>query len=276
MRIGFIGAGKVGTNLARYFFSKDFTITGFYSRNFEHAVESSRQTNSCAFKKLAECVEASDWLFLTVPDDQIAVVWQEVEPLVSAGQAVFHCSGAKTSDIFQTDKELACFSLHPLMSFAVKEMPLSQLSEAAFTLEGTNNLEEVKKILVALGNPIATIAAEEKVLYHAACVFASNLVVGLAETAEELFLDCGLPDDFAQTAWRQLFSQNAQNLLAMSPSEALTGPVERNDLSTVSDHLSVLPTEASAIYREMTKKLIHIAEEKHPERDYQPMERTLD
>ena len=106
MRIGFIGAGKVGTTMARYFASKKYTISGFYSRSFKHATASASQINSQAFNRLAECIEASDWLFLTVPDDQIAVVWQEVEPLISEGQCVFHCSGAKSSAVFVTKKEL--------------------------------------------------------------------------------------------------------------------------------------------------------------------------
>ena len=261
--------------MARYFASKKYTISGFYSRSFKHATASASQINSQAFNRLAECIEASDWLFLTVPDDQIAVVWQEVEPLISEGQCVFHCSGAKSSAVFVTKKEIACFSLHPLMAFADKEIPASQLAEVPFTLEGSKNLAEVQQLLTNLGNPIATIAPEEKIRYHAACVFVSNLVVGLTATAEELLLDCGLSKEFAQTAWRQLFLQNAQNLLAMSPSEALTGPVERNDLSTVTDHLAALPREATGIYRELTKKLIQIATLKHPEREYQQMEREL-
>lgn len=70
MRIGFIGAGKVGTTMARYFASKKYTISGFYSRSFKHATASASQINSQAFNRLAECIEASDWLFLTVPDDR--------------------------------------------------------------------------------------------------------------------------------------------------------------------------------------------------------------
>lgn len=46
MRIGFIGAGKVGTTMARYFASKKYTISGFYSRSFKHATASARQINS--------------------------------------------------------------------------------------------------------------------------------------------------------------------------------------------------------------------------------------
>ena len=276
MRIGFIGAGKVGTNLGRYFRSKDFPIVGYYSRNYENAVAASRQTNSRAFTDLKECIEACDWLFITVPDDQIAAVWSEAEAFVSAEQFIFHCSGAKSSLVFATDKDVSCFSFHPLAAFANKELPLTQLADTAFTLEGTKNVEQVEQALVRLGNPIAVIASEEKVLYHAACVFASNLVVGLSATAEELFVASGLPNEFAKKAWRQLFSQNIQNLLVMSPSDALTGPVERNDLSTVSDHLAALPPESVEIYRELTKKLLQIAAEKHPERDYRPMERKLD
>ena len=67
MRISFIGAGKVGTTMARYFASKKYTISGFYSRSFKHATASARQINSQAFNRLAECIEAVSYTHLTLP-----------------------------------------------------------------------------------------------------------------------------------------------------------------------------------------------------------------
>lgn len=275
-QIGFIGAGKVGTNLGRYFAYKGLGLSGYYSRRFNAAEDSAKQTNSRAFSSIKEILAVSDWLFITVPDDQLEMIWAEIEPLLIKEHVVFHCSGAKSSHIFKTEKpRISCFSLHPLMAFSSKSMPLEQLEKTAFTIEGTKKLVQVKNQLTVLGNPLAIISAEQKSLYHAACVFASNLVVGLTATTEELFSACGLPETFAKSAWHQLFTQNAENLVLHGTKAALTGPAERNDLTTIKQHLAVLPPDDQEIYRNLTKKIIGIAKEKYPEKNYQAMEREI-
>lgn len=277
MKIGFIGAGKVGTNLGRYFDNKGWALSGFYSKHYEDAIFSARQTNSHAFSELSECVAASDWLFITVPDDQLLIVWQEVESLLTREYCLFHCSGSKSSAIFATEKaQIACFSLHPLTAFATKSVPLEQLAQVAFTLEGDQQQTQVQAAFANLENPLAVISAEDKSLYHAAGIFASSLVVGLATTAQEIFQTCGLPEAFAKSAWRQVFTQNAMNLVLNGPKESLSGPIEENDLTTIIEHLAVLSPEDAKIYCELTKKLIKLAAEKYPERDYQFIEEKID
>lgn len=49
MSIGFIGPGKVGVSLARYFKNKNIVISGFYGRNPESLKEAASLTDSKVF-----------------------------------------------------------------------------------------------------------------------------------------------------------------------------------------------------------------------------------
>ena len=78
MKTGFIGAGKVGFTLGKFFCSKGSTdctessnsikVTGYYSRNTQSAEEAAKFTGTKAFTDMGALIEASDVLFLTVPD----------------------------------------------------------------------------------------------------------------------------------------------------------------------------------------------------------------
>ena len=43
--IGFIGAGRVGFTLGRYFVENGLNVSGYYSRTYEHAVSASQFTD---------------------------------------------------------------------------------------------------------------------------------------------------------------------------------------------------------------------------------------
>ena len=45
----------------------------------------------------------------------------------------------------------------------------------------------------------------------------------------------------------------------------MTGPVERHDLQTVKKHLKVLGEDKKETYISLTREIIKIAEDRHPE-----------
>ena len=61
---------------------------------------------------------------------------------------------------------------------------------------------------------------------------------------------------------------NAGALKEVGPVEALTGPVERADASTIKKHLGVLAEREKRIYESISGVLVDIAKIKHPDRDY--------
>ena len=72
---------------------------------------------------------------------------------------------------------------------------------------------------------------------------------------------------------------NMNKLFAIGPQDALTGPVERNDLGTVERHLRVLDSDGyydmEKIYRLLSLELVDLAREKNCDRDYSRLENLL-
>jgi predicted short-subunit dehydrogenase-like oxidoreductase (DUF2520 family) len=60
-----------------------------------------------------------------------------------------------------------------------------------------------------------------------------------------------------------------------TPEEALTGPVERADLTTVETHLEKLGGDNREIYRLLSKKALELAKLKNENRDYGKLEGLL-
>ena len=76
------------------------------------------------------------------------------------------------------------------------------------------------------------ISGQDKVRYHAAAAMVSNLYVGLANLCEEMLRNCGFSAANAHRALSPLMMGNTENIVQYRPVGALTGPIERNDLST--------------------------------------------
>jgi predicted short-subunit dehydrogenase-like oxidoreductase (DUF2520 family) len=94
--------------------------------------------------------------------------------------------------------------------------------------------------------------------------------------AVRLLSSCGFEPDEAQKALGPLFTHNAQALAARGCEAALTGPVERADLSTIEDHLDVLSGNEREIYIRLSEVLVDIAKRKHPEKPYGNISEFLD
>ncbi len=278
MKIGFVGAGKVGFSLGRYFTERNVCVSGYYSRNQESSKEAAAFTKTKYYGKLEELIKESDTLFLTVPDGSIREVYSEIIQSDIEGKNLVHCSGALSSMVFSgiSERDACGYSIHPICAVSDKLTGYQDLSKAYFTIEGEGALKrEFLELFQRLGNPAEEISPEAKVKYHAAAVFASNLVAGLSEIASEMLKECGLSQEFSERALQPLFLGNAGKIAEYGAAMALTGPVERADAGTVEKHLQVLEGETKEIYRLLSKQLVNIAKRKNPDRDYKSLQEAL-
>ena len=94
MKAGFIGAGKLGFSLGKFFADHGIHVTGYYSRSIESAGEAARFTDSRCYDDLELLVNDSDALFLTVPDEAIRSTYEKIKEYDIAGKQICHCSGA--------------------------------------------------------------------------------------------------------------------------------------------------------------------------------------
>lgn len=142
-----------------------------------------------------------------------------------------------------------------------------------FCLEGEGpHLSWWQDTLTGLGARVRLVPSGEKAAYHAACAMASNLVCALVQESVTLLSRCGFSQREALDALTPLMKANLAHLCQVGPREALTGPVERGDHTTVAKHLACLPAgPPRQLYRAASQILVDLAKEKHPDVDYQPV-----
>lgn len=256
MLVNMIGAGRLGKHLALALIrSTKIKLSGICNSEYSSAVQATKQIKSgLAVPSLADLPPA-DITFICSGDDQISVIVEQLvsNKLVRANSIVAHCSGALSSSILAPLKTLDCklASIHPLKSFN------NSLTEDAFAgcncvVEGDNVAQEVlTELFQAMNANIYSIKPESKTVYHAAAVIASNYLVTLAATAKNLFAEAAIPLDLAKSFTTNIMQGTLNNIKnEKEVNDALTGPLLRGDVNTLSNHLNALhnPT-VNSLYR---------------------------
>lgn len=281
MKIGIVGAGKVGTTLGKYLSQAGICVTGFYSRRKESADEAATFTGTKAYQQLTELIQESDTLFLTVPDGAIQSVWQEIKIVGTCpeGTVICHFSGSLSSHVFSDIRDTGAsgVSIHPMYAFSDKFTSYHQFHTAYLTMEGQEpGLTAMRELFQGLGHTVYTLRPEDKMKYHAAAALASNFMLGLMQTSLDLMEECGFDQGAAMELLKPLVQGNITSMLEKGCVEALTGPVERNDAQTVRKHLEVLmDSQAEQVYCSLAPFLLQLAKFKNPDRDYAEMEKLL-
>lgn len=289
-RVGFVGAGKVGFTLGKLFAESGIAVSGYSSSNAADAEAAAAFTNSHAFGDARQVVDASDVVFFTVPDGAIADAWEAL--VFSYGNAAFdalfgkvvcHCSGSLSSGEFANAAKYgaSAASVHPLYAISNKEESYKTVASALFTLEGDGAaVAAAANVLDACGARHREIASRDKALYHAAAVCASNLAAGLFGSAQVMLEHCGFGADEARQALSPLFVDNCEAVAARGPIDALTGPIERNDFETVTNHLLAFSGDPTLLkqrdaYTALSRVVLELAAAKHPDRDYSQLADVL-
>lgn len=278
MKIGIIGAGRVGCSIGKYLTDNGNTVTGYYSRTYENAAEAAEFTGTDCFRQMEELVTLSDTLFITTPDGQIGEVWERMKEMSVDGRMICHFSGSLSSDVFTgIDKKQAYgASIHPLLAFRDKYSSYEQLHNSFFTLEGDETaLRGMESLLQELGNPYRIIERKAKAAYHCAASILSNDVLALLEMGYGLLQECGFTEKEARESTASLIRGNVENVLKNGTLSSMTGPIVRGDVSTVEKHLQVLKGEDRKIYLLLGKRLLKMAAINDPQKNYGKMEKIF-
>lgn len=280
MQIGIVGAGKVGCSMGKYMREHELPLVGYYSRSIESSEEAGTFTGTKCFQDLEGLVNACDVLCIATPDDAIGEVWTQIREMAESKKeactlehkVVCHFSGSLSSGVFSDIDRTgasAC-SVHPMFAFSDKYQSYQQLHSVIFAMEGQEKAcEVVSGILSSMGNEVLRIRPEKKTLYHCSAALVSNYMIGLYQMGLELLGECGLEREDAGRLFAPLVENNIEKMLSCGPEQALSGPIERGDSGTIQKHLNELEGDAKQIYRLLGKKVLSVARQKNPERDYE-------
>src|SRR5687768_469038 len=128
LRIGFIGAGQLATPLAWSLSQAGYRVLGAASPSRTSAERLAEGiADAKAYDDAQKLVDASDLVFIAVPDDAIARTAQSLD--WEPRQSVIHCSGAtELSALTAAAKRgAATGGFHPLQTFTNTEAAMRSL-----------------------------------------------------------------------------------------------------------------------------------------------------
>jgi predicted short-subunit dehydrogenase-like oxidoreductase (DUF2520 family) len=269
-----MGAGVVGTALAARLVRAGVPVAGLHGRQAELSDAASAISGVLSSTgEIPEILTQSDVVIVSVRDERIREVVDRLvrEKRLGKNQILLHTSGANASgDILSAARAhvKALGTLHPLVSFADSRLAVEGLRTVAFGIEGDPPARRVAGKLVALlGARSVVVDSKNLALYHAGAVMVSNYVVALADLGKTLLIEAGVPQSEALPALIPLMTSVVQNLAQVGLPGALTGPVERGDVSSVERHMETLERRAPQmleLYKLMGREVLRIALSKGP------------
>src|SRR5712691_11104245 len=263
LKLGFIGAGRVGTGLALGFAHAGYEVAAVASRSTASAKKLAKRipgTRVCAPQEIAD---RADIVFLTVPDDAIETVASSLR--WRAGSACVHCSGAADLDVLKkaaADGALAG-GFHPLHMFGERADVSDTLRGCAIALAGPDALvKKLERLARALGAKPLRLPEGGRALYHAAANFSGAFVVALVQETIALWKKLGISEADALAALLPLLRGTADNVEKLGAAGGLGSAVARGDLGTIRRHLETLAKEAPGsleLYRLLSLRTIPLA-----------------
>jgi predicted short-subunit dehydrogenase-like oxidoreductase (DUF2520 family) len=267
LKIGIIGAGIVGSALAIRLADNDYEVVAVSSRTHLSAEKLAQTIKGCRALKTNQMVaDVADIVFITTPDAMIPQIASELQ--WHKGQSVVHCSGADSAEVLEPARKMGANTgaFHPLQSFAGVKQAIANLPGSTIAIEAAEPLfTTLKEIAEKLNCRWIELKAENKVIYHAAAVIASNYLVTLVKLADDLWETFGIPREQATQALLPLLKGTLNNIEIAGIPQALTGPIARGDTETVKKHIAALQKEAPdalSAYCELGLQTIPIAQAK--------------
>lgn len=200
---------------------------------------------------VADAAAGADVVVIATPDAAIAEVAAAMRPRANA--VVVHLAGSLGLDVLSPHPNRA--SVHPIVALPDPEIGAQRLIGAWFAVAGHPVAGE---IVAALGGRAVAVPDDNRALHHAAAVIASNHLVALLGQVERVAEAAGVPLE----AYLDLVRATVDNVDALGPADALTGPVARGDWATVARHMAALPDEERAGYAAMVELAARLAEER--------------
>ncbi len=263
-KLGFVGAGTVGTALAIRLSERGYQVVAVSSRSQASADKLAQAIDGCSAVSSSQAVaDSAELVFITTPDDAIATTVSSIK--WHAGQSVVHCSGADSVNSLEPARKQGANvgAIHPLQTFASVEQAINNISGSTFALEAEEPLlSTLKDIATTLDGTWIELTADDKVLYHAAAVIACNYLVTLVKLATDLWQTFNVPPERATQALLPLLRGTIANIERVGIPQCLTGPIARGDTGTITKHINAMEKAAPALlptYIDLGQQTIPIA-----------------
>jgi predicted short-subunit dehydrogenase-like oxidoreductase (DUF2520 family) len=229
MNISIVGAGRAGSSFAAAL------------RHVGHDVHVVHHDD-------VSSIGESALVILCVPDDALANVAAIIAP--REDRVIAHVAGSRNLDVLAPHPRVG--SLHPLMALPTGSES-DRLIGATYCVAGD---EIVRDVALSLAGRVITLRDDQRTVYHAAAVVASNHLVALMGQVRALAESIGLTlEDYVPLA-----QQSLADVARFGPDDALTGPASRGDMATIDAHLAAIPESERSTYVALANAAFELSE----------------
>lgn len=244
--ISILGSGNVAQHLATAFSeSPETELLQVYARN---TTVSRLPYHDKMIHDIADLAPA-DVYIIAISDSAIAEVSAR---LPFTGRLVVHTSGSLPMDELNTKNRRGVF--YPLQTFSKSKAVDFKLVPICLESENSSDYALLEKAAKAIsGRPFAIGSSQRKAL-HVSAVFVNNFTNHLYKIAADICTENDIPFEILQP----LIAETADKIKTLPPSDAQTGPAQRNDQNTIDAHLAFLKdNHQKNIYNILTQSIQH-------------------
>jgi predicted short-subunit dehydrogenase-like oxidoreductase (DUF2520 family) len=260
--LNLVGSGRVGQTLARlWHLQQTFAIQDVLTTSLSSAQSAVDVIGAGqAVDQLHAMRNADVWMVAAVAQS-LADQRKDAAPAIA-----FHCSGALSAAALAPLAALGwqVASAHCILSFASVTTAIAQFPSTPCALEGdATACAALRPAFTAIGARCFDVASADKLLYHAAAVFATNFLPVLQSVAEDLWHSTGVPAELIPPLRASLLRNAVANITALGPKAALTGPAARGDTEAIArqgEAVSAWDPQTGAAYEALSALALRIAQ----------------
>ena len=256
MKVVFVGAGRLATNLAPALCQGGVEIVEAWSRTEASASAlASRLGCKASWGDVRSVSREADLYLISVADAALCDVVKALHP--GREEALMaHTAGSMPLSLFADAGHRRGAVFYPLQTFSKqRQVDFSRVHffiEAAQT-QDVRSLEDLALRLTPPENIHRTSSADRRCL-HLAAVFACNFANHCCTLADEVLSQAQLPFE----AMLPLIEETVAKLHEMPPAQAQTGPAARGDKNVMGTHLAMLADKPrlQKIYRMLSESIM--------------------
>jgi predicted short-subunit dehydrogenase-like oxidoreductase (DUF2520 family) len=217
--------------------------------------------------------DASDVVFLAVPDDSIGMLANHLRFDTRNGRsaALVHCSGATSVDVLAPARAQGASigGFHPLYLFSGDEADLERIAGCSVTIEAQGELATLLGALArALGCEVLTLGNAQRMLYHGAAHYAASFALAALAEAVDVWRALGFDESQSLRALLPMLAGTVEAAREKGLSGALAGPVSRGDVAVLERQLAAFEAQGAdhaTLYALLTRRALSLARSRaHP------------
>lgn len=238
-KISVIGAGKMAWSLIPALQKAGADVIQLISRS-----ASSRKKYSEAYDipdhtaSLSQLSSEADWVILTVADQAIPLLAEQLSGIITPNQTLIHTSGSTDMEELRGGGA-SCAVLYPMQIFT-PDLVVDFSTVPIFVEGDTEVYPFVERFSQKLSQRVYALDSRGRMKLHLGAVIACNFSNFLYRWAEENLpqiagLDFGI--------YEPLVREQVDKVFQLSPRNTQTGPAVRGDVNVILQHLALLEKE---------------------------------